>query len=349
MTVKQVIKKAREFGASDIHFSEDIPPVLRKDGQLFPLSEEWILENGRRDLINLIPETLQHAFHEGHDADFSFADDLGCRYRINVFRNMGKISCAIRLLADQIPTIEQLGLPQTLADLVMLPRGLILVTGPTGSGKSTTLAAMIEHANLYRKSHILTIEDPIEYMYQSKNCLIHQREVGQDVGSFSLALRSAMREDPDIILVGEMRDFETISAAITAAETGHLVLSTLHTTGAAKTIDRIIDVFPAEQQEQIRVQLSSVLRAVVTQQLVCKNSGGRKAALEIMLCTSAIANMIREGKTTQIESVMQTSRKEGMILLDRALGMMVYEGEISYEEALAKCVDEVELRRFARL
>lgn len=346
MKMQDIIAVAHQKGASDIHFTANMPPVLRHDGDISFLPAEYGLDDHNAMLMALLPDNLQQSFAQGLDADFAHTAKDGTRCRVNLFRQMGQLGCVMRLLADEIPTMEQLGLPAVLQDLVLLPRGLVLVTGPTGSGKSTTLASMIQYANQHRKSHIMTIEDPVEYVHQSQGCIINQREVGRDVSSFAAALRSAMREDPDIILVGEMRDFETISAAITAAETGHLVLSTLHTTGAAKTIDRIIDVFPPHQQGQIRTQLAGVLRGVITQQLVRRIGGGRMAALEILLGNPSISNMIREGKTHQIDSAIQTGAREGMVLLDRSLGQLVTQGEISPEEALEKCVREEELLRF---
>ena len=348
MRIETITEQARQYGASDIHLVAGQPPILRRDGQMHRM--DFIVSDSELHelILSLLPDYLRPAFENGEDADFAYKDADERRYRVNIFRQMGQLGCVMRLLAASIPTLDELSLPAVLKDLVMLPRGLVLVTGPTGSGKSTTLAAMIDHANLNRQSHIITVEDPVEYVHTCKNSIINQREVGRDVQSFSGALRSAMREDPDIILVGEMRDFETISAAITAAETGHLVLSTLHTTGAAKTIDRIIDVFPPHQQEQIRTQLASVLKGVITQQLVRKIGGGRCAAFEILIANDAIANMIREGKTHQINSAMQTGLREGMILLDKNLAELANQGVIEREEAQRACERPDELRRFLR-
>ena len=345
MTVAQLVEFAHQKGASDIHFTSYQPPVLRCDGEMRPLPAEFALDHYEQELLALLPERLSTEFQRGEDADFAgqFGD---VRCRINLFRQMGSLGCVMRLLADTIPTLDELGMPPVMKTLAMLPRGLVLLTGPTGSGKSTTLAAMVDYANERRRRHIITIEDPVEYVHHAKKCVVNQREVGRDVVSFAAALRSALREDPDIILVGEMRDFETISAALTAAETGHLVLSTLHTTGAARTIDRIIDVFPAHQQEQIRIQLAGVLRGVITQQLVRRVMGGRMAAMEVLVGTPNVSNMIREGKTHQIDSAIQTGLRDGMQLLDRCLGELVSRGEITMEEALEKCQSEEELRRF---
>jgi twitching motility protein PilT len=260
-----------------------------------------------------------------------------------VFRQQRALACVIRVINQHTPTFEELNLPETLRNLSNEPRGLVLITGPTGSGKSTTLAAMVDYINSTRACHILTIEDPVEYVYQQKKSLIHQRDVGTDVGSFAGALRSAMREDPDVILVGEMRDYETISAAVTAAETGHLVLSTLHTTGAAMTVDRIIDVFPPHNQQQIRTQLASVLKGVVTQTLLPKAEGkGRVAAFEIMIGTDAVLNLIRENKPHQLNSTIQTSSKQGMVLLDAYLADLVRKGIVRREHALEKASDKAE-------
>jgi twitching motility protein PilT len=292
----------------------------------------------------MLTEKQRKIVGEGGDVDTSFETAGGLRHRVNVFHQQKRLSCVVRLLNDVIPSFEDLGLPEVLRNLADEPRGLILVTGPTGSGKSTTLAAMVDYINSRKPAHILTIEDPIEYVYKQKMALIHQRNVGEDVESFSFALRSAMREDPDVILVGEMRDFETISAAITAAETGHLVLSTLHTTGAAMTIDRIIDVFPPHSQQQIRTQLASVLKGVITQTLLPRlGLPGRVAAFEIMLGSDAILNLIRENKCHQINAIIQTSQKQGMVLLDTYLGYMVRSGIISQEEAMERAANKHEL------
>ena len=346
MTVAEIVRFAHQQGASDIHFTAGAPPVLRRDGEMRPLPAQFALDNDVQNLLALLPERLTKEFEAGNDADFA-AQFAEVRCRVNLFRQMGQLGCVMRLLADTIPTLEELGMPPVMQSLAMLPRGLVLLTGPTGSGKSTTLAAMVDYANERRRGHIITIEDPVEYVHHAKKCVVNQREVGRDVSSFSAALRSALREDPDIILVGEMRDFETISAALTAAETGHLVLSTLHTTGAARTIDRIIDVFPAHQQGQIRIQLAGVLRGVITQQLVRRTMGGRLAAMEVLIGNSSVCNMIREGKTHQIDSAIQTGSREGMQLMDKALGDLVLRGEITMEEALEKCQNEEELRRFS--
>jgi twitching motility protein PilT len=265
---------------------------------------------------------------------------------VNTYRDRGTIASAFRLIPSKIPTISELGLPSVLEDLSRRPRGLILVTGPTGSGKSTTLAAIINQINSENNLHIITVEDPIEYMHQHRTCVINQRELGQDTRSFANALRSALREDPDVILVGEMRDLETIEAAITAAETGHLVLATLHTNSAAQTVDRIVDVFPTGQQQQVRIQLSNTLEAVLTQQLVPRlRSTGRVCAMEIMIATAAIRNLIREGKAHQMTSAIQTSANVGMITMDQALRDLFQADKISYEDALSRAMNPEELKK----
>jgi len=346
MTIAEMISEARKMNASDLHFVYGKPLAMRIDGDIREMPDGYRLADFNGELLNLLPESMREKFENGVDADFAVESASGDRCRVNLFHQRDRIGCVMRLLSDHIPTMEELHLPEALKGLVMLPRGLVLVTGPTGSGKSTTLASMVDYANKHRSDHIITVEDPIEYVQEPDHCLVDQREVGRDVSNFAAALRSALREDPDIILVGEMRDLETISAALTAAETGHLVFSTLHTTGAARTIDRIIDVFPPHQQNQIRIQLAGVLKAVITQTLVKKISGGRRAAFEIMLVNDGIANQIREGKTFQIDSSIQTGRSGGMTLLDNSLGELVRAGEITKEEAVAHCVRETELNRF---
>lgn len=299
MSIDDIILQARNLRASDVHLSEGLPIAFRIDGKLTEtMGEQPDAAEMRRLILSMTtPAQLEH-FSRGNDLDFSLTTSDGNRQRINVFRQQGKVATTIRLLNNAIPTLAELKLPGVLQSLADQPRGLILVTGPTGSGKSTTLAAMIDYVSATRAEHIITVEDPIEYVYKSQKALVHQREVGGDVSSFAAALRSALREDPDIILVGEMRDYETISAAVTAAETGHLVLSTLHTISAAQTVDRIIDACPPNAQSQIRTQFAGVLRGVITQQLLPHASGkGRCVATEILIGTDAVANLIRESKT----------------------------------------------------
>ncbi len=348
MDLGMILQRAREIKASDIHFVSGSPPFVRKDGEIAVLPDMKESPDYSEMLLALMDKKTRDIFKKGNDADFAYEDTGKRRYRVNIFRQRNKVGGVFRLLNDSIPTFEDLNLPEVLKRLPMLPRGLVLVTGPTGSGKSTTLAAMTDYANQKRHGHIITIENPIEYTHTNRNCIINQREVGTDVASFQDAIKSSMREDPDIILVGEMRDFETISAALTAAETGHLVFSTLHTTGAAKTIDRIIDVFPPHQQPQVRIQLASVLKCVVSQQLVKKIGGGRTAAMEIMMTNDAVANMIREGKIFQINSTIQTGIRDGMVLLDKSLADLVNSNCITYGEALEKCSNDKELQRLVK-
>jgi len=337
MDIKQLIMTARERRASDIHLTISRNPVFRIDGTLVETEFGLTQEEKYGLIISMLENHQREDLDKGDDVDMCFRLDNGLRHRVNVFRQQRALACVIRIINENTPTFEELNLPEVLRNLSDEPRGLVLITGPTGSGKSTTLAAMVDYINSTRACHILTVEDPVEYVYKQKKSLIHQRDVGTDVKSFAGALRSAMREDPDVILVGEMRDYETISAAVTAAETGHLVLSTLHTTGAAMTVDRIIDVFPPHNQAQIRTQLASVLKGIITQTLVPRASGtGRVAAFEIMLGSDAVLTLIRENKGHQLNSTIQTSQKQGMILLDSYLSNLVRSGAIKMEDALEK-------------
>lgn len=345
----QLIRLAREEGCSDIHITPGEPPVFRKIGELERTGIPLTPDESEAIILSIMTEGQKQRLKQGSDVDFSYEVPGSGRQRVNIYKERGQICCAIRILNETIPTMEQLRLPPVLKKLALMPRGLILVTGPTGSGKSTTLASMVDYINQNTKSHILTIEDPIEYRYQSRQALIHQREVGEDTESFASSLRSALREDPDVILVGEMRDHETISAALTAAETGHLVLSTLHTVGAANTIDRIIDVFPAEGQHQVRTQLSTVLQGVITQQLLPTADGqGRVASLEILLGNDAVRNLIRDDKCHQLGSMIQTGTKEGMCTSGQSLAQLVAANLITYETAVAACSSEQELRQYIR-
>lgn len=347
ISFEALIEEARRTGCSDIHLTPGQAPSFRKVGNLERSDLRMDAESMESMILSLLTHKQKAAIDNGDDVDFCFVSANGSRQRINIFRERGHLCCAVRLLNAKIPTLEELQLPPVLKKLALLPRGLILVTGPTGSGKSTTLAAMVDYINQNRKAHILTIEDPIEYEHQNKQSLTHQREVGVDVSSFADALRSALREDPDVILVGEMRDYETISAALTAAETGHLVLSTLHTIGAANTIDRIIDVFPSEGQHQVRSQLSSVLQGIITQCLIPAFDGkSRMAALEILTGTDAVRNLIRDNKCHQISSMMQTGAKDGMRTLAQDLGRLVSERKITSDTAFAVAPNPEELRQF---
>jgi twitching motility protein PilT len=341
MDIKDLIRESRSERASDIHITADRNPLFRIDGTLYQTRHDLSKKEKEDLILSMLDEGQRKVIEDGGDVDMCYEFDGNLRHRVNVFHQQKKLAAAIRNLNADIPTFEQLKLPEVLRQLADEPRGLILVTGPTGSGKSTSLAAMVDYINRKRSCHILTLEDPVEYVYTQKKALIHQRDVGVDVDNFGLALKSAMREDPDVILVGEMRDHETIAAAITAAETGHLVLSTLHTTGAAATIDRIIDVFPPHSQQQIRTQLASVLKGVITQTLLPKKDDkGRVAAFEIMLGTDAILNLIRENKCHQINSSIQTGSRQGMVLLDSYLANLVREGRVTREAALEKVTNK---------
>lgn len=347
--INQILNEARAIGCSDLHFTYGINPIVRLNGALrkmtkYPeLDEEEVMS-----IVNQMTNDIQMASVRQHrDTDFSFQTTAGYRHRVNVYFQRGHTAIAIRLLRNDIPTLDDLNLPPVLADFAMRPRGLILVTGPTGSGKSTTLAGMIDYINVHRSAHVITIEDPIEYIHQHKLCMVNQREVGDDVPDFAGALRAALREDPDVILVGEMRDFETIGAAVTAAETGHLVLSTLHTTSAADTINRIIDVYPEHQQGQIRTQLANNLVGVVSQTLLPRMDGkGRVACMEILNVTDACSAMIRDDKVHLLLSAIQSGKQYGMMCLDQELARYVKRGIVSETAALEKCQSKPEFYRF---
>ena len=345
MTIDDLLIRARKMGASDVHVTVGIPPKCRVNGELVTLMEGRILPADSKALVEqMIPGRLVERFNREGEVDFSYAIKGVGRFRVNIFKQRGTMSFVIRLVNTEIPSPESLGLPQSVLELVKKKRGLILVTGPTGSGKSTTLASLIHIINQTQNKHIITLEDPIEYLHSHKKATVNQREIGFDTMSYANALRAALREDPDVILVGEMRDLETISTAVTAAETGHLVLSTLHTIGAASTIDRIIDVFPPYQQEQIRVQLSMVLESVISQQLMPNTSNGRCAAFEVMHSNPAVRNTIREGKTFQLGSIMQTNKKIGMQTMDDSLYELFVMGKISKNTALEYSVDYASMR-----
>ena len=346
--IDALIQEARSRKASDVHITEGMPVWYRAQGQLV-VSEMGIEDFEVRELLyGMMYERNQRRFEEGFDADFAIQTSDGHRQRVNVFRQQKKVAATIRLLNAQIPTLEELKMPTILYEMALAPRGLILVTGPTGSGKSTTLAAMIDYLNRNRDRHIITIEDPIEYVYECKKSLIHQREVGEDVKDFASALRSALREDPDVILVGEMRDYETISAALLAAETGHLVLSTLHTTGAAQTVERIIDACPGSGQNQVRTQLAGTLKGVVSQCLIPVGGGvSRIAATELMTGNDAVLNLIREGKTYQISNIMQTAGSAtGMHTLNMDLVRLLNQGYITREDAKNYTNNRAELEQY---
>ena len=338
-SIYDLLKIMIEKGASDLHITTASPPRLRVDGKLVPLDHPQLTPVDTKSLCySILTDAQKHKFEEHSELDLSFGVKGLSRFRGNVFMQRGAVAGAFRTIPFEIKTFKDLGLPEVMNELVKKPRGLILCTGPTGSGKSTTLAAMIDRINSERYEHIITVEDPIEYLHGHKKCLINQREVNADTASFKDALKYVLRQDPDVVLIGEMRDLETIEAALTVSETGHLTLATLHTNSAVQTINRIIDVFPAHQQEQIRVQLSFVLEGVLSQQLIAKKSGkGRALAVELLIPNPAIRNLIREDKVHQIYSTMQTGQtKFGMQTMNQSLIELYTKGHISYEDAIGR-------------
>jgi twitching motility protein PilT len=348
LSLRALLQETIQKGASDLHITVGERPKIRVDGDLMPSSVNYVLQP--KDTLQLaysiLTESQKKRFETEDELDFSFGVQGLSRFRGNCFKQRGCVALAIRQIPYEIITLEQLGLPPVLGKLAEKPRGLVLITGPTGSGKSTTLAAMIDKINKERKGHIITIEDPIEFIHRHQACTINQREVGADTKSFSAALKYALRQDPDVILIGEMRDLETIGAALTIAETGHLVLATLHTNSAAESVNRIIDAFPSHQQAQVRAQLAFVLEGVVTQTLLPKAKGkGRVAAIEIMICTPAIRAVIRDEKVHQIYSLMQAGKKHGMQTMNDALQMLYMKGEVTLEEALKRSLDQNEFLR----
>lgn len=345
-SIDEMLKAANERGASDLHITVGVPPKIRIDGELTDIDDERIMPADAENLIMpIIPDHARKQLVEMGESDFSYAIAGVGRYRVNAFRQRGSYACVIRIVGTRIPSPQELGLPESVVALTELKRGLVIVTGPTGSGKSTTLASLVDVINSTQNVNVITLEDPIEYLHRHNKAIVNQREIGVDSFSYTSALRAALREDPDVIMVGEMRDLDTISTAITAAETGHLVLSTLHTTGAANTIDRIIDVFPPHQQQQIRIQLAGVLESVISQQLLPKVFGGRVAAFEVMHTNTAIKNLIRESKTHQIDNIIQTNRKLGMMMMDDAIMELYMRGEISKETALEYAQDQQNMKR----
>ncbi|OGL34575.1 type IV pili twitching motility protein PilT [Candidatus Saccharibacteria bacterium RIFCSPHIGHO2_12_FULL_47_16b] len=346
LLLEDVVKKK----ASDLHLQVGLPPILRIDGVLSPVPGAPVLNEQLVETLvfSLLDEDQKQILLRDKEFDFSFAFGTLGRFRVNAFHERGNMAAAMRLIPNEIKAVEQLGLPKVLNNFTNYPRGLVLITGPTGSGKSTTLAAMIEKINNERATHIITVEDPIEYTHESKKSVIVQREVHYDTYSFSAALRSSLRQDPDVVLIGEMRDLETIAAAITIAETGHLVFATLHTNSAAQSIDRMIDVFPPHQQPQVRAQLGNILMAICSQRLIPAVGGGRVVATEILIATPAVRNIIREGKTYQLEAVIQTGAEYGMQSMDRTLVHLIHSGIISYDEARNYAVDVEELDRLMR-
>jgi twitching motility protein PilT len=349
--IEDLMEEVVERGGSDLHVSAGLPPYIRINGKLTPTDRDPLTpEQCQKLIFSMLNNTQRKTLEQTWELDCSYGVRGLARFRVNVYKDRGTYAAALRALSSKIPTIETLGLPNIVREMSEKPRGLILVTGPTGSGKSTTLASMINNINLSRPEHILTIEDPIEFVYEPLKSVIHQRQVGEDTRSFANALKAALREDPDVILVGELRDLETIQLAISAAETGHLVFGTLHTSSASQTVDRMVDVFPPDQQTQVRVQLSNSLVAVFSQTLVPRKNVkpgeyGRKLAQEIMVVTPAISNLIREGKTAQIYSAIQTGAKLGMITLEKVLADMYKAGEISFEAAMSKTSRPEELQR----
>lgn len=351
MTESLKIEKLLEYvvkqDASDLHLTVGVPPMVRVDGKLTPIPNIPVLTETEVEhlIFSVVDDIQKDILSKDMEVDFSFAFGDVARFRANAYHQKGNLGIALRLIPTKIRTLEELGMPKVVSNFADYPRGLVLVTGPTGSGKSTTLAAMIDKINKERPEHIITVEDPIEYTHAHNKAVIEQREVHYDTRSFSAALRSVLREDPDVVLIGEMRDLETIAAAITIAETGHLVLATLHTNNAAQSIDRMIDVFPPHQQQQIRTQLSNILQAIVSQRLIPAIGGGRVAAAEIMVATAAVRNIIREGKTHQLDAVIQTGAEEEMQSMDHTLATLVKSGKITIDEAKGYAIDIKELER----
>mgnify|MGYP006425333203 FL=1 len=345
--IDRLLDTVVQTGGSDLHLTVGRPPTIRLSGGLRNLQTKVLESDDMVTLMKAItPERNQQELQEVGGTDFGFAFGDAARFRVSVFRQRGDLALVLRQIPNELLTFDQIGLPDICKDLIRRPRGLFLVTGPTGSGKTTSLATMIDHVNMHMDRHIITMEDPIEYYHHHKKSIVNQREVGKDVPDFADALRRALRQDPDVILVGEMRDLETIEAAVRAAETGHLVFGTLHTTGAAKTIDRLVDAFPVTQQNQIRVQLSTALLAILSQVLLKRvDTKGRVAAYEFLVITPAIANLIRDNKSFRIDSMIQTGKRYGMQLLDDHLWSLFSKGMISAEEMLDKCKNQADLRK----
>ena len=351
MDLAELLQYAVQYQASDLHLTVGRPPMVRLAGKLVASGYEQVLtaDDTKNLIYSVLTDDQKAKFEEEHELDFSLGVPGISRFRVNVFMQRSTVAGVFRTIGDDIPTVQQLGVSQAVQQLALLPRGLVLVTGPTGSGKSTTLASLIHLINSEKEAHIVTIEDPIEFVHPHGKCTINQRELGTDTFSFPRALKSVLREDPNVVLIGEMRDLETIAAALTLAETGHLVLSTLHTQDASQTVDRIIDVFPPYQQEQIRVMLAATLKGVVSQILLPLSDGsGRIAARETLIVTPAIAAIIREGKTHQIYSAIQTGGREGMVTMEQSLANLVAGGLVSTEDALSKANYPEEFRNLAR-
>lgn len=336
--------------ASDLHLQVGLPPMMRIDGSLVPVSDAPVLDTAttERLVFSVLDQQQQQILIKDKEIDLSFTFGEVGRFRVNAFHERGNIAAALRLIPNSIPSIAELGLPPIIETFADFPRGLVLVTGPTGVGKSTTLAALIDKIANEKAGHVITIEDPIEFTYRSKRSVIAQREIHYDTYSFSTALRSVVRQDPDVVLIGEMRDLETTAAAIEIAETGHLVLATLHTNSAAQSIDRIINIFPAGQKDQIKIQLANVIQAICSQRLVPAIGGGRIAAAEVLIANSAVRNIIREGRTHQLDTVIQTSTEEGMQSMDHTLAELVRSGKITFDDARNYAVDVAELEKIMR-
>ena len=350
MTIEDILGMAQEKGASDIHITPGSPLMLRIDGQMIPQSAQPILASETQELMrSFVPEMYAEELDKEGETDFAFSRPGYSRIRANVYRQRGSYAAALRILSSDVPSPESLHIPQAVVNLTNKKRGLVLVTGATGSGKSTTLASLIRVIAERDEKNIITLEDPIEYLHSHSRSMVSQREIGTDSMSYAQALRAALRQDPDVILVGEMRDLETISTAITAAETGHLVFSTLHTNSAADAIDRAIDVFPPHQQQQIRVQLSGVLEGVIAQQLLPKIEKGRAAAFEVLIANAAVRNLIREGKAFQIPSIIQTSKRDGMQTMDECILQLLHSGQVSADMAVAYAHDQDAMARRVRL
>lgn len=344
--LEEIVRK----NASDLHLHVGLPPMMRLDGALTPISgyQKLNAEEVETLVFAILDEDQRRILLKDKEFDFSFAfGDLG-RFRVNAFHEKGNLAASLRLIPNQIKTITELGMPPIIQNFAEFPRGLVLITGPTGSGKSTTLAALVDKINSEKAQHIITIEDPIEFTHKSKRSAVVQREVHYDTYSFTAALRSALRQDPDVVLIGEMRDLETISAAITIAETGHLVFATLHTNSAAQSIDRMIDVFPPHQQPQVRSQLANILQGICAQRLIPAIGGGRVVSAEVLVVNAAVRNIIREGKTHQLDAVIQTGADQGMQTMDRTLVKLVQTGVITYDNAREYAVDIVEFERLMR-
>ncbi len=347
INIDQVLLEVIERGASDLHITVGAPPIIRLNGQLFPLDYPKLMPQDTKEMLYaILTQEQREVLERNWEYDFSYSLPGKGRFRVNIFFQRNSLSAAFRLIPVKIPSLQELNLPLVLEEFTRKPRGLVLVTGPTGSGKSTTLASLINIINETRNCHIITIEDPIEFLHPHKKSIVNQREVGSDTKSFAQALKYVLRQDPDVILIGEMRDLETISAALTAGETGHLVFATLHTQDAPQTIERIVDVFPPYQQQQIRIQLAGVLQGVIAQQLLPTQDGkGRIVAVEVLIPTSGVRNLIREAKTHQIYTAIQTGGKYGMQTMDQSLADLVRRGKISYEVALQRAIDQQILKQ----